>query len=74
MIASLLAQYTLPFVDKVVTQWTTNPNGAPTADEWTALKALAQQTARSQLLSALARAGVPETDPHAQALLAQVPA
>lgn len=72
-IAALLAQYAFPFVDKVVTRWLTNPNGQPTADEWNALKTEAQQNAKTMLLAALARAGIPETDPHAQALLAQVP-
>lgn len=70
----LLLQYGVPFVDKIFTLWSTNAGAAVTTDEWSALKALAQNTALSQMKAALARAGIPETDPHAQALLAQVPA
>ncbi len=73
MAVPLLLQYGLPFVDNILTKWTTNPNAIITPDEWTALKALAQQNALSQMKAALARAGIPETDPHAVALLAQVP-
>ncbi len=73
MAVPLLLQYGLPFVDRILSKWTTNPNAVITPDEWTALIALAQQTALSQMKAALARAGIPETDPHAAALLAQVP-
>lgn len=68
----LLLQYGLPFVEKVFTMWTSNPTIGQA--EWDSLKALAQNTALSQMKAALARAGIPETDPHAQALLSQVPA
>ena len=67
-IAALLVQYGLPFVDKLIEKWTTK--GAVTVDEWNSLKQLAQNTALSQMKAALARAGVQETDPRAQALLA----
>lgn len=70
-IGSLIAQYGLPFADKIVTNWQNKT--AVTADEWNTLKALAQNTALSQMKAALARAGIAETDPHAQALLSQVP-
>lgn len=73
-IAALLAQYAFPFVDKVVTRWLTNPNGQPTADEWNALKAEAQQSARTMMLAALARAGIDPNSDQGKALLAQVPA
>lgn len=69
----LLLQYGFPFVEKLIAMWTTSPNTPVTQDEWNSLKALAQNTALSQMKAALSRAGIPETDPHAQALLAQVP-
>lgn len=71
-LAMLLAQYTLPLVEKLVVNWT-NPNPVTTAD-WDALKALAQQTARTQMLAALARAGIAADSDQGKALLAQVPA
>ena len=70
-IAALVLQYGLPFVDKLVEKWSNNT--PVTVDEWNSLKALAQNTALSQMKAALARAGIPETDPRAVALLAQVP-
>jgi hypothetical protein len=70
----LLIQYGLPFVDKIFTLWTTNPNAVPTLDEWTALKALAQQTAKTQMLAALQRAGIDPASPQGVSLLNQVPA
>lgn len=71
-IGTLIATYGLPFAEKIITNWQNKT--AVTIDEWNQLKALAQNTALSQMKAALARAGIPETDPHAQALLAQVPA
>ncbi len=71
-IALLIINYGLPFAEKLIEKWTTK--SPVTMDEWNALKALAQNTALSQMKAALARAGIPETDPKAQALLAQVPA
>ncbi len=73
MLIPLLLQYGLPFVDKIFTQWTANPNATVTQAEWDSLKTLAQNTALSQMKAALARAGIPETDPRAIALLAAVP-
>ncbi len=67
----IIAQFGLPFAEKIWTLWASGNN--PTAQDWLDLKALAQQTALSQMKAALARAGIPETDPHAVALLAQVP-
>ena len=72
MLVPLILQYGLPFAEKMITLWTSKAD--VTADDWNQLKALAQNTALSQMKAALARAGIPETDPHAQALLAQVPA
>lgn len=45
----------------------------PTAEDWAKLNALRNDTARSQLLSALNRAGIPLTDPKAQALIDLLP-
>lgn len=72
-IAALLAQYAFPVVDKIVTQWLTNPNSAPTVDEWNALKALAANNARTMMLAALSRAGIDPNSDQGKALLAQVP-
>ena len=74
MIAGMIAQYGLPFVEGLISKWTANPNGVPTAQEWTDLIALSKNTARSQMLAAFARAGIDPTSPPAQVLLAQVPA
>lgn len=70
-IAALILQYGFPFAEKTVNNWLKKT--PVTADEWASLKALAQNTALSQMKAALSRAGIAETDPHAVALLAQVP-
>lgn len=72
-IIPLIVQYGIPYVDKLITLWLNNPNGAPTADEWASLKALAQQNAKTQMLAALARAGIDPGSPQGQALLSEVP-
>lgn len=69
----IILQYGIPYAEKVLDLWLNHKNDAPTQAEWDTLKALAQNTALSQMKAALARAGIPETDPHAVALLAQVP-
>ena len=69
----LLIQYGLPFVDKIFTTWTTNPNTVVSLDEWNTLKALAQNTAKSQMLAALSRAGIDPNSDQGKALLSQVP-
>lgn len=71
VIAGLIIQYGLPFAEKLIEKWTTKT--PVTIEEWNSLKALAQNTALSQMKAALARAGIPETDPRAIALLAAVP-
>lgn len=68
----IIAQYGLPFAESLWNKWTSGAN--PTAQDWADLTALAQNTARSQMLAALQRANIPVTDPHAVALLAQLPA
>lgn len=72
-IIPLIAQYGLPFVTKLIDKWTNNPNGAPTAAEWQELVTLSQQTAKTQMLAALSRAGIDPNSPQGQALLAEVP-
>lgn len=67
----VILQYGLPFAEKLWQQWTSGKD--PTQADWDALKGLAQNTARSQMVAALARAGIPLDDPKAVALLAQVP-
>lgn len=47
--------------------------GEPTQADWDALKALSQETARSQMIKALQRAGIALDSPQAVALLALVP-
>ena len=69
----LIAQYGIPFVTKLIDKWTNNPNGAPTAAEWQELVTLSQQTAKTQMLAALSRAGIDPNSPQGQALLAEVP-
>lgn len=71
MLVPLILQYGLPFAEKMISLWTSKAD--VTADDWNQLKALAQNTALSQMKAALARAGIAETDPHAVALLSQVP-
>lgn len=72
IIAQLAAQYGIPFVEKLIANWSNNTPVTP--EEWNILKGLAQNNALSMLKAALARAGIPETDPVAVKLIAQVPA
>lgn len=67
----VILQYGVPFAEQL---WqNANTSSAPTQAQWDQLKALSQQTARTQLLAALARAGIDPASPTAVALLAQVP-
>lgn len=70
-IAGLLLKYSPEVVDFILQKL--KGGGDVTPAEWEELKLLAQQTPRTQLLSALARAGVAEDDPKALALLALLP-
>lgn len=71
LLIPLILQYGIPFAEKMFTLWTSG--AAPTADDWTALKTLASSNAQSQMLAALARAGISPTSPQGVALLQQVP-
>lgn len=67
----VILQYGLPFAEQL---WqNAQSSAAPTQAQWDALKALANQTAQTQLMDALKRAGIPLTDPKAVELLAVVP-
>lgn len=68
----MILQYGVPFAEKVWQKWSSGNN--PTQADWDELKALGKNTARSQMLDALSRAGIALDDPKAVALLAQVPA
>lgn len=68
----VILQYGVPFAEKVWQKWSSGNN--PTQADWDELKALGKNTARSQMLDALSRAGIALDDPKAVALLAQVPA
>ncbi len=67
----VILQYGIPFAEKVWQKWSSGSN--PTQADWDELKALGQKTPLSQMKDALSRAGIPETDPRAVALLAAVP-
>lgn len=67
----VILQYGVPFAEQL---WqNAQSSAAPTQAQWDTLKGLASQTAQTQLMDALKRAGVPLTDPKAVALLAVVP-
>lgn len=70
-ILPVILQYGVQFAEQL---WQNMNSGTPpTQAQWDALKALSQQTARTQLLAAFARAGVDPASPNAVALLALVP-
>lgn len=63
----LITQYGLPFVQHL---WSLFQNGTPpTEADWAELRKLAAQTANSQMVDALTRAGIPLDSPQAMALL-----
>lgn len=69
-IALLIAQYGIPFAEKV---WEKAAAGtAPTAADWAELTALAAQTSRDRMLAALARAGIDPNSDQGKALLASL--
>ena len=71
ILVPLLLQYGLPFVEKIIALWTAKAD--VTQADWDSLKTLAQNNARTQMLAALARAGIDPNSAQGQALLAQVP-
>lgn len=73
VLVPLLIQYGFPFVEKIISLWT-SPNATVSSADWDALKLLAQNNARTQMLAALSRAGIDPASPQGVALLSQVPA
>src|SRR6267142_7083027 len=69
VIAGLIAQYGIPFVEKLIAKWT-NKNPVTSA-EWADLMSVALNTPLSQMRAALSRAGISESDPNAVILLKQ---
>ena len=70
-IAGLIAQYGIPFVEFLISK--INTGGTVTPEEWAALKAMANVTARDELLTRLKAAGIDPSSPQGVALLALVP-
>jgi hypothetical protein len=70
-IATLIAQYGIPFVEFLISKIHTK--AAVTPEEWAALKAMANATARDELLARLKAAGIDPASPQGAALLGLVP-
>lgn len=70
-VASLLAKYGPEVVDFIITA--KENNAEVTKAEWDKLKAIATKTPKSQLLDAIARAGISVDNEHAKNLLAMTP-
>lgn len=66
-IALLIAQYGLPFAERVWEKW--QKGDAPTATDWTELGALAAQMSKGRMLAAITRAGMDPNSDQAKALL-----
>ena len=65
----VIAQYGIPVAEKI---WQLSTSGlAPVQSDWDALNALTKQKAKDIMTAQLVAAGIPLTDPHAIALLAQ---
>lgn len=71
LVAGLLIKYGPEVADFIVRKW--NSSGVVTLEEWEELKALSDKTPESQLRDALARAGISDSDPRAQAIIAALP-
>lgn len=67
----ILIQYGLPFVDGLIQRL--ESNSTITLADWQALKALANQSARTQMLAALQRAGIDPNSAQGQQMLGLVP-
>ena len=66
----LVIDYGIPFAEKMWQLWSTAT--APTQADWDALKALAAQNGRTQMLAALSRAGIDPNSDQGKAFLALV--
>lgn len=71
VIAGLVIQYGIPFTEYLVNKIATKEDVTPA--EWAELKALANLTARQELINKLNAAGIPLDSQQAVALLALVP-
>lgn len=70
MLIQLIAQYGLPLALKLADKW--NSKDVVTSEEIAELTALANNTARSQLIESLQRNGIALDSPQAIALLSMV--
>ena len=66
----IIIQFGLPVAEKLWTLITSN--AAPTADDWTALKALGATTRKQDMIAALMQSGIDPTSPQGLAFLALV--
>lgn len=66
-IALLIAQYGLPFAEKIWEKW--QKGDAPTAADWAELNALDAETSKSRMLAAITRAGMDPNSEQAKALM-----
>lgn len=71
MAASLLIKYGPEVADFIVKKW--NARGEVSLPEWQELMVLANKTPNSQLLDAVARAGIPLDNEHVKNLMAMLP-
>jgi hypothetical protein len=70
-IAGLVLQYGIPFTEFLIQK--INSKGTVTAEEWAALKAMANVSAKSELQDRLKAAGIDPNSSQGQALIALVP-
>ena len=70
-IVSLIISQGIPVAEKLWQLWATK--AAPTQADWDALKELGKQTARSNMVLALARNGIDPASAQGAAFLALVP-
>lgn len=70
-LAMIIGRFGINTAEYIFNKWQTG--AIPTREEWDELRALANQTPRSQVLDAAARLGLSETDERVKALLALIP-
>ena len=70
LIISLIAKYGLPLAESLWTKW--RSGAEPTDADWAELRKLSEQTAHSQILDGLKRAGIDVESEEAKNLLALV--
>lgn len=67
----LILEYGIPVAEKLWALAATN--SVPTQADWDTLRSLGAQTARTQMMGALVRAGIDPASPQGKALLALSP-